>query len=418
MKLDIKKTLLISVAFFTISLAWTIYNNYVPIFLKPLLGNEIILGVIMTFDNLFGVIFQPFFGRKSDRTWNRFGRRMPYLLVGIPLAAVFFAMIPWYNELGAGLPPIELVILMLFVILMNFSMSIYRAPAVALMPDATPPEHRSKANGIINAIGGLGTIIAFVLGGRLYGIREEFPFLLGSGLMVVSLIVLFQLYKEPRVPYSADEEEGKSESDEGLFFSKNGQTSLMRKNPSLIKMLMTVFFWFCGFECINAFFTLYCKEIYALEPGDATPMLAPMAVVFMLCAFPGGLLGAKIGRKRAMFIGNGIIVAAFACLLLIKNPDLIGIFLAIGGVGWAFMNANAYPAIAEMAPAGKTGLYTGYYYAFTFAASIASPIAYGAVSELSGTQAWLFLFGGVMFVIALLLLATVKKTEADIEHAS
>jgi MFS family permease len=121
-------------------------------------------------------------------------------------------------------------------------------------------------------------------------------------------------------------------------------------------------------------------------------------------------LGAKIGRKKAMFIGNGIIVAAFVGLLLLKTPGLIGIFLAIGGVGWAFMNANAYPAIAEMAPAGKTGLYTGYYYAFTFAASIASPILYGLTADLLGSHAYLFLFGSVMFTLGLIFLLMVKKS--------
>ena len=78
MKLNIRKTFVISLAFFTISLAWTIYNTFVPVFL---LGNEqinglikssAVLGVIMTIDNFFGLIFQPFFGTLSDKTKTRF----------------------------------------------------------------------------------------------------------------------------------------------------------------------------------------------------------------------------------------------------------------------------------------------------------------------------------------------------------
>jgi len=141
MKLNYKKTFLIGLAFFSASMVWPIYNTYVPIFLEKYISSTFIIGIIMTFDNIFAVIFQPIFGALSDKVDTRYGRRMPFLLVGVPLGALFFSLIPF---------EFNLVSLMIFVILMNFSMSIFRAPAVALMPDLTPPPLRSKANGVIN----------------------------------------------------------------------------------------------------------------------------------------------------------------------------------------------------------------------------------------------------------------------------
>ncbi|NLL67246.1 MAG: SLC45 family MFS transporter [Clostridiaceae bacterium] len=416
MKLNIAKTFTISLAFFTISLAWTIYNTFVPVFLignehiAGLIKSSTVLGVIMTLDNFFGLIFQPFFGTLSDKTHTKFGRRMPFIIVGIPLAALFFAIIPFYNELGSLFPfDIRLIILMISVIGMNFFMSVYRAPATALMPDATPPQFRSRANGIITAMGGLGTIIAFSLGGKLFNINYRYPFIIGGAIMIAALIVLFTFHKEPEEPYYADDEQDTKVVDTGFLFGKNGQKPAISRTPSLLYMLLTVFFWYCGFECINAFFTLYCQEKFNILPGDATQMLAPMAVIFMLCAFPAGYVGGKIGRKKSMLIGNAVIVLAFVIIFLLKERTFLSVLLGISGMGWSLMTTNAYPAVAEMAPRGHTGLYTGYYYVFTFAASIVSPILYGLTVDIFRSQAYLFVFGSIMFILGLLFLSKVNK---------
>lgn len=417
MKLNVAKTFAISLAFFTISLAWTLYNTFVPIFLigndyiPGLIKSSTVLGMIMTLDNVFGLIFQPYFGSLSDRTKTKVGRRMPFIIIGIPLAAIFFMIIPFYDKIGSILKfDLRLIFLMLSVIGMNFFMSVYRAPATALMPDATPPSLRSRANGIITAMGGLGTIIAFSLGGKLFNINPKYPFLMGGVIMISALVVLLIFHREPKEPYSADEDETELIVT-GLFWGKNGHQSAISKTPSLLYMLLTVFFWYCGFECINAFFTLFCQEKFGLLPGDATQMLAPMAVIFMLCAFPAGYVGGRIGRKKSMLIGNIVIAATFIIILLLEERTFLPALLGLSGVGWSLMTTNAYPAVAQMAPKGQTGLYTGYYYVFTFAASIASPIIYGLTVDILKSQEYLFIFGCVLFILGLVFLQNVKKQD-------
>ncbi len=421
MKLNIGKTFIISLAFFTISLAWTIYNTFVPVFLigneqiSGLIKSSTVLGVIMTIDNLFGLIFQPFFGTLSDKTRTRFGRRMPFIIIGLPLSALFFSIIPFYNQIGSLFQfDIRLIILMVSVIGMNFFTSMYRAPATALMPDATPAGLRSRANGIITAMGGLGTIIAFLLGGRLFNINFSLPFVVGGAIMILALILLFIFHKEPDEPYSADDEEEHEKVDTGFLFGKNGQKPAILKTPSLLHMLITVFFWYCGFECINAFFTLYCQEKFNILPGDATQMLAPMAVIFMICAFPAGFVGGKIGRKKSMLIGNAVVISSFLIIFMLKEQTFLSVLLGISGMGWSLLTTNAYPEVAEMAPKGHTGLYTGYYYVFTFAASIVSPILYGLTVDILRSQAYLFIFGGVMFILGMVFLIKVKRQ--DVYH--
>jgi len=149
MKLNYKQTFIIGFGFFASSLAWSMYNVYVPILLENYITSTLLIGLIMTIDNAFGVVFQPFFGALSDKTNTRHGRRMPYILIGIPICAVAFSLIPFTWSLAS---------LMAVVIIFNFVMSTWRAPVVALMPDITPPSLRSKANGVINLMGGLGSL--------------------------------------------------------------------------------------------------------------------------------------------------------------------------------------------------------------------------------------------------------------------
>lgn len=198
------KTFLIGTGFFASSLLWSLYNSFVPLILKDFITSSTLIGLIMTIDNAFGVIFQPLFGSLSDRTRTRFGKRMPYIMIAAPICSVLFFFIPQMPSL---------VTLMLIVIIFNFGMSVWRAPIVALMPDLTPSQHWSKANGVINLMGGVASIIAFLIGGKIansYGRLATFG--MGSVVMLLAVLTLFMFVKEPvaKSPFTSS---GKSEED-------------------------------------------------------------------------------------------------------------------------------------------------------------------------------------------------------------
>ncbi|KHF32271.1 Major Facilitator Superfamily protein [Paenibacillus sp. P1XP2] len=163
-----KKTWLLGFGFFSISITWSLYNAFVPYFLDPYLKSTALIGFMMTLDNYFALFLQPWIGHLSDKTQTRFGKRMPFLMLGMPAAALFVILIPLHTSF---------ITLLLFMMLMNLSMSVYRSPTVALMPDITPDHQRTKANGIINFMGGFGGILAFGAGSVLYGANPSFPFI-------------------------------------------------------------------------------------------------------------------------------------------------------------------------------------------------------------------------------------------------
>ena len=190
-KLDYKKTLLLGFGFLASSLAWSLYNSLVPVLLEErFMLSTTIIGAIMTIDNVFGIIFQPIVGTLSDRTFTRHGRRMPWIMVGIPLSAFFFFLILWAKTLW---------LMMGFFVCFNLFMSLWRSPVIALMPDVTPRPLRSKANGLINLMGGIGSIIAFLAGGYLAKLDESgrLTFGMGSVIMVAALVCLLLFVREP-----------------------------------------------------------------------------------------------------------------------------------------------------------------------------------------------------------------------------
>ena len=174
--LNYKRTFLIGFGFMSCMLMWSIYNSYVPVIFRAklteltnggaslpgFLSVALFVNAIMTIDNIFGVIFQPYFGKRSDNTHSKWGKRMPYIIICLPICALFFSLIPVAATVKAT--ALSVILMMTVIIFFNFTMSIWRSPVVSLMPDFTPSNLQSDANAVINIMGGIGQMIGFVIG--------------------------------------------------------------------------------------------------------------------------------------------------------------------------------------------------------------------------------------------------------------
>ncbi len=420
LKLDYRRTFLIGFGFLASSLAWSLYNSFVPLMLRDRFGlASATVGFIMTIDNFFGIIFQPAVGVLSDKTNTRIGRRMPWIVIGLPLCALFFALIPQMSTLLS---------MMAIIIIFNLIMSLWRSPVIALMPDVTPKPLRSKANGIINLMGGIGSIVAFLVGGRLADMNERttLPFLMGSIVMLVSLVALILFVREPaglrfrreknlkmnrhetetlsyydnldaQVLALETEEEQKADKKQVKSF-----LSLSRgEKVSLVALLIAIFFWFAGFNAVETFFTSYATAELGLTDGRATQMLTAFSLAFLVFALPSGILAEKFGRKRMIVIGLIGIIVMFLPMLFVQDVTILLILLIGGGLFWACININSLPMVVELASKESVGSFTGYYYFFSFSAAIASPILFGWVRDLTNDYSVLFVYSVIAFAISL-----------------
>lgn len=391
--LNYLNTFLLGLGFFCISITWSLYNSFVPIFLNKYISSAFVIGIIMTFDNIAAITLQPFFGALSDRTNTRFGRRMPYLLIGIPVSAAFFFLIPY---------EFNLISLIAVVMCFNIAMSVYRAPTVALMPDLTPSPLRSKANGIINFMGGFGALLAYFVGSKIYDYDKNLPFMATSIIMLLAVLVLYKTIKEPAAP--APEEAEKS----GILVSF--REIMVDKDKSALFILFAIFFWFIGYQGVEALFTLYGVKYLGIKESAAALTLGFFSFSFLIFAIPSGFIATRIGRKKTIKIGLAGLMAVFAAVLFAKDILVIRILMLIGGMFWAFVNINSYPMVVEMTTENKIGAYTGLYYFFSSMSAILGPPLFGKVIDMVGYGV-LFILALCFFLLAFICITYVKKGE-------
>ena len=464
-KLNRKRTILTGFGFMASSIAWAIYDPYITKILNKLLtesamisswsaklndafpflarfaetqGQDVnavgggitlvplFIGIIMTFDNIFGVIFQPTFGKLSDRTHSKMGKRRPFIIFGAPVSAFLFAVIPWVALSNS------LALTMFFIILFVFSMSLWRAPVVALMPALTPPSLRSEGNAIINLMGGVGGAIG-MFAGTIVGVFYKlvtgieittenetiaFPyvFLTGSVVMVIGMLVIMFCVKEPSSKLEDIGERNRAADEKAAKKAEKAarkEQKLSRgERASLIFMLAGLFFLFCGTNAITTFFALFAAEILGKTTAEATIMTTLFAVCSAVAAIPAGYMGKKIGRKKTIIIGLIAFMAAFVLYLATRSNLIVWAVLVIGGFANMLITVNTLPLVLEIGGNDRVGTFTGYYYTATFSAQIASPIVYGAVRMLSGTYMSLFVYSPIMFVLSMLCIFVVKHGEA------
>ncbi len=421
----ISKTFLLGFGFLGISMIWSLYNAYVPVFLKDTFNLPLTaVGGIMTIDNIFAIILLPFLGALSDRTNTPIGRRRPYILVGAPLAMFFFIMIPYMNQMQS------LLLMMLVIILMNLSMSLYRSPVIALMPDITPSKYRSQANGIINLMGGVGALLAFFGSKPLYNMDKTYPFIAGGMVMLFAcmMVVLF-VNEDKSLQFdngNTDKVSFKKSFDELMDNLKD----VTQGDKSLLFILLSILFWFIGFNSIETFFTLYAKYYLGIGETSGATILGYYSLIFMLTAIPSGIIGARIGRRKTIRIG---LIVLMVCLLaslagsfFISKDKTVLIYWSYAaafmcaGFGWALVNVNSLPMVVDMTTAEKVGGYTGLYYFFSQAANIAAPPVAGFVLDLStdggkipGGYISLLLFAVALFFIAFITMSKVRRGEAQ-----
>jgi maltose/moltooligosaccharide transporter len=421
-KFDAKKTILIGLAFFTAEIAWSLYNTQVSIKLNGYFALLGIVGFWMALDNIIGVVIQPIMGNVSDNTRTKLGRRMPYLIIGVPLGALFFALIPT----DALFPPeTGVFVLLLWIFLFGLAMGFYRSQAVALMPDFIPPQHRSKGNAIINIWSGIGGIFAFTLSLLSDFIGLQLTFIIVSIIMVIAIVILVLTVKEKdaygyQLILALEEKEGKKVKDKtdkpGLIASVKDIWA--EEDKSTLFMLLAIFFWFIAYQGLAALLSIYGVNILNLSPGFAGFMFNFVALPFIICAFPFAIIATKIGRRKAIKIGLILMISAlflgFILVLVSPNWIYLAICFVIAGMGWAFVNVNSIVIIWEMAPsAEKIGTYTGVYYFFSFNAAIFGPAIVGALTDLTG-QTFLLINAAIFLIIALILMFFVKRGEVEL----
>lgn len=409
-------TILIGCGFFTMGLMDPLYDTYVPLFLKRYLSSNMAVGGLMTLDNLLQLFLIPFISVWSDHTRTRIGRRMPFIVVMLPISAVLFSLIPSMAALSLGA-------LIILIFIFNIFKTSVRGPVVALMPDTVPGDYRSEANGVINMMGGIG-LIAGTLGlARLMGINENLPFFIAGLGIIIAVIILFafvregnqeQTDEEARIPLLSSIKE--------VFFAKREPEGKSR-DSSVPRILFSLFFWFMAYEGAKPFLGLYLVESLKTAETNAALAQGIAGISSVILAIPAGYLAHRLGRKK--FIRLSLIILAIILILIplsgfvtLKSGGSVAgvlilflILMFLYGALWIGVVVNSFPMLWQMANFGNIGVYTGLYYTFSQSAAILAPPITGGIIDIGGYQG-IFIFGSLCMLIAWVIMGGVSAGEA------
>lgn len=439
LKLNISRTVLVGLAFFTICIFWQIYDALMPLFLANFNIEWVLIGVIMAGDNLLALILLPTMGRLSDKTKTKFGRRMPYIIVGSVLAAVTLLLVNFAHNQGI------LWLLLCSTAFLLVFMCLYRTPAVSLMPDVTPKAIRSKANAVINIMGTLGGIVALVLTMFLLKAIDHPDGLLTpynipiqvvptgnwllicavSVLMVIAAVIMVFTVRENELVAKKQEllKSLNINEDEGGQGGKAKGTGLTKQElRSFALILASVFLWFMGYNAASTYFSAFSLNILG-DGNFSLPLIIANASAFIMY-IPASLIGTKIGRRKTILLGiamvaAGLLLGAFMILLVNDQPTLklimYPVFILVGA-GWATINVHSYVMSVELAKKGNTGMFTGLYYTFSMGAQALTPVLAGLLFDWWDRGALFFysaLFVGLSFITMFFVKHGNAKTTID-----
>jgi len=415
---------------------WQLYNTYVPVYLQA--GNPAfteagattvgfglgpaLTGFILVFDNIAGLFISPIVGAWSDSLRSKWGRRMPFVIFGVPVAIAAFIFIPLIpmgiapelngqtGQLTGLLVPF---IISLFLVLLAFA--VVRPVADVLMFDVTPSPQRATANGIAGAIAGLLVVITALAGAAHYDVYGPPPFWIAAGLALLIFFRTWAFVKEPEELASAKELAGEK-------FNLAGIIKFLRDQPaenrtSLIYLLLSNLLSYVALAQMQAFLSSYGVFSLGMEESSAAMLVAIPAIAFMIIAVPAGLIANKIGRKNTQIVG--LVGYAIGALVIYFFPDasMLNIGLLICGLTWPLANVVQVAMIVDSAPVETLmGTYTGLRQIAVTLGFIIGPILGGTLVEAMGNDyRWVWLIMFVFLVLATVAILPVTKGEAKKE---
>jgi Na+/melibiose symporter-like transporter len=404
-KFNAKIVWLIALAVFAQEISWNFYDSQIPVSLAKYITSVGVVGFVMGLDNLLGIFIQPLIGNLSDNTRTRWGRRMPFIMFGIPLAALIFTLFPFEKSLTQ---------LMILIVLYVTVMLAFKSPVDSLMPDFIPPQHRSKGNSILKIVTSLTVILGAVISMLFVDKNLQLAFFIPAALMFIIWPILMANVKEKDAPgYQkalAEEQQGQKEAQpaEKVKLLPTFWSLFKNRDKSHLLMLVTILLAAAAWSALRALLTRYGMEQLAMSRGSAGGLTLPGGIAFLLLAYPVALLSEKFGRKLFMLIGLGLMAFGLLLGFLIQTATLLRVTVILVSVGWSAVSINGLVLVWNMSANFKTtGTFTGLFYFFYYLGQAFGPGVVGSITDLTGWYPFLLVTAGVA-LLALLALVFVK----------
>ena len=203
--------------------------------------------------------------------------------------------------------------------------------------------------------------------------------------MVTAVLILYLTIKEPKL--QVENQKLEAAHPEWNLAADDGTGHEVLPAPvkrSLTFLLISISLWFIGYNGVTTWFTKYVEAVMGEGLGGASTCLLVATAGAIVSYIPIGALAARIGRKRTIQCGIVLLATCFMLGYLLTTmyssiQPIMYVVFALVGLAWAAINVNSLPMVVEMCRGSDIGKFTGYYYTFSMAAQVVTPIVAGSL---------------------------------------
>lgn len=422
----------LSFGFFGVQIAYALQSANISRIFATLGADPHTLSFFWILPPLMGMIVQPLVGKYSDKTWNRLGRRKPYLLVGALIAVAVMLLLPNAGNFSfAQAAFLGLNAAMWFglfsLMFLDTSINIAMQPFKMMVGDMVNEEQKGTAYAIQSALCNAGSVVGYLfpIFFTWIGIMNEAPegvipdsvkwsFYAGAAILILCSLYTFATVKELN-PEEYAEFHGIDLSKADKQEDNKGFIELLKEAPSA--------FWTVGlvqFFCWAAFMYMWtysngaiatnCFGWDGLDAKDAAFQNAGnwVGVVFCVQAV-GSLLWAMVlpklehwfGNKGAYAISLLVGAAGFVSIYFVSNQYVLWISYALVGAAWAAMLALPFTIVTNAIKGGNMGYYLGLFNCTICVPQIIAALCGGLLLNYvcAGAQVGMLVLAGVLLVL-------------------
>jgi MFS family permease len=387
-------TFLVALAVFAQEFAWNFYDAQVPPLLREHVASAALIGLLMGADNFLGIFIQPWIGNRSDNTRTAWGRRMPYILLGLPVAAGLFLFLPF----SAASLPVLVAVMLAYALVANT----FKPIVESLLPDFMPENRRSRANAVVKIASALTVIVAAVLSILVVDDHPNLAFAFPPVLMILAAGVLAARMRDNNSPaYLAavrEDESGEHRERPRIRVREIIAAIFRDRDRTRMRVLLSILLFGSAWAASRSLITTYGMETLDMSRGDAGGLTLPAGITFIVAAYPAAVLAERFGAVRVMLAGTVLFGVCMAFGAFVQTPTGTMIALACGAVGATGFMVNAVVVLWNLAPSARVlGTYTGLHTVGWAGGAFLGPALVGGMVDLTG---WPFLMAHIAVVAA------------------
>ncbi|MBQ2332761.1 MAG: SLC45 family MFS transporter, partial [Prevotella sp.] len=413
--------------FFGVQIAYALQSGNISRIFRTLGADPHSLSFFWILPPLMGILVQPIIGTLSDKTWCRFGRRIPYLFIGATVAVAVMCLLPNAGSLGLGISAV-MIFGLLMLMLLDTSINMAMQPFKMLVGDMVNEEQKAKAYSIQSFLCNAGSVVGFLFPFILtwIGIKNVAPegvvpdsviwsFYIGAAILILCVIYTTSKVKEWD-PQEYEEYNGAGEDKQ----DKADWISLLKNAPST--------FWKVGlvqFFCWAALLYMWTYVVDAVaetvwNTTDSTSEEYQVAgnwtgVLYAIQAM-GSVVWAtilprfkntKMAYACSLFLGG----LGFALIPFVPNQYAQIVPFLLIGCAWAAMLAMPFTFVTNALQGyGHMGAYLGLFNGTICLPQIIAAICGGSILHIvGGHSSTMMIVSGVLLVIGSCCVSLIKK---------